>query len=148
MFRPYAGVSTAILIFTRGGATKNVWFYDVQADGYSLDDKRTALLTDELMGPAPNRKLNEEEHLKNNLPDLLMRWHRRSLDEKKRKRTDQSFFVSKKEIVDQGYDLILSRYKKVVHKNSQTDSPQEIITALKLIEEDIKCGIKELERLL
>src|SRR3984885_3184546 len=71
-FRPYAGVSTAILLFTRtdSGGTEHVWFYDVNADGWSLDDKRTALLPEEKLGPVPTVPLTAEEHAKNNLPDV------------------------------------------------------------------------------
>lgn len=76
VFRPYAGVSTAILVFTKTGVggTDNVWFYDLQTDGYSLDDKRAALLPPEKQGPCPREALSEEEHAKNNLSDVLMRW--------------------------------------------------------------------------
>src|SRR5919204_1002153 len=79
VFRPYAGVSTAILVFTRTGVggTDHVWFYDVQADGISLDDKRTPLLPAEKLGPWPNMALTKEEHTKNNLPDVLCRWRER-----------------------------------------------------------------------
>ena len=76
VFRPYAGVSTAILVFTKtnSGGTDHVWFYDVQADGWSLDDKRTALLPEEKLGVCPTTALSEEEHARNNLPDVLARW--------------------------------------------------------------------------
>ena len=80
VFRPYAGVSTAILLFTKtnSGGTDHVWFYDVEADGWSLDDKRNALLSDAKLGPAPSEALTEEEHAKNNLPDVLKRWKERN----------------------------------------------------------------------
>src|SRR5690606_11529514 len=76
VFKPYAGVSTAILLFTKtnSGGTDHVWFYDVTADGWSLDDKRTPLLPESKLGPAPQEKLSEADHAKNNLPDLLARW--------------------------------------------------------------------------
>src|SRR5207248_6641292 len=76
VFKPYAGVSTAILVFTKtnSGGTDFVWFYDIEADGWSLDDKRTPLLSDDKLGPLPKAKLTEEEHAKNNLPDILARW--------------------------------------------------------------------------
>src|SRR5271166_4397103 len=79
VFRPYAGVSTAILVFTRTGVggTDFVWFYDVHADGWSLDDKRQPLLTHEKLGPRPSAELDEAEHVRNNLPDVLMRWDER-----------------------------------------------------------------------
>src|SRR6185312_2075890 len=77
VFKPYAGVSTAILVFTKtnSGGTDFVWFYDVDADGWSLDDKRTPLLPEEKLGPAPATALTDDDHAKNNLPDLLARWH-------------------------------------------------------------------------
>jgi type I restriction enzyme M protein len=76
VFKPYAGVSTAILLFTKtnSGGTDHVWFYDVQADGQSLDDKRTELLPPEKLGPVPTAALTEPDHAKNNLPDVLARW--------------------------------------------------------------------------
>ena len=79
VFKPYAGVSTAILFFTKtnAGGTDHVWFYDVTADGFSLDDKRTPLLPEEKLGPRPGAALDEADHAKNNLPDVLVRWNRR-----------------------------------------------------------------------
>jgi type I restriction enzyme M protein len=76
VFRPYAGVSTAILLFTKtnSGGTDQVWFYDVQADGWSLDDKRTPLLPEDKLGPVPSTALGADDHAKNNLPDVLARW--------------------------------------------------------------------------
>src|SRR6266436_5340596 len=96
-FKPYAGVSTAILLFTKtnSGGTDYVWFYDVDADGWSLDDKRTPLLADEKLGPIPRQPLTDDEHAKNNLPDVLGRWQRREKSERERLRTAQSFCVPK-----------------------------------------------------
>ena len=76
VFKPYAGVSTAILLFTKtnSGGTDHVWFYDVDADGMSLDDKRTELLPPEKLGPVPRTALTADDHAKNNLPDILARW--------------------------------------------------------------------------
>jgi hypothetical protein len=76
VFKPYAGVSTAILLFTKtnSGGTDHVWFYDVDADGMSLDDKRTELLPPEKLGPVPKVALTADDHAKNNLPDILARW--------------------------------------------------------------------------
>jgi type I restriction enzyme M protein len=113
VFRPYAGVSTAILLFTKTGVggTDNVWFYEITADGWSLDDKRTPLVTEDKLGPRPDALLSEAERAKNNLPDVLIRWKSRDSDELSRERTDQSFCVPKAELVVQGYDLSLSRYK-------------------------------------
>src|SRR5205814_3253325 len=115
-FKPYAGVSTAILLFTKtnSGGTENVWFYDVEADGWSLDDKRQPLLEPEKLGPSPKQPLTEAEHAKNNFPDVLVRWSQRNGKEPKRPRTAQSFCVPKSEIAENGYDLSLNRYKQVV----------------------------------
>jgi type I restriction enzyme M protein len=117
-FRPYAGVSTAILLFTKtnSGGTDHVWFYDVQSDGWSLDDKRQPLLDEEKLGPLPKEPLSQEEHAKNNLPDVLARWGKRDNSERKRPRTEQSFCVPLAEIVEKNYDLSLNRYKEVVHE--------------------------------
>src|SRR5438874_2220608 len=94
-FKPYAGVSTAILLFTKttSGGTDFVWFYDVDADGWSLDDKRTPLLAEEKLGPVPREALTSEEHVKNNLPDVHVRWNERDKSERKNPRTAQSFCV-------------------------------------------------------
>ncbi len=118
VFKPYAGVSTAILLFTKtnSGGTDQVWFYDVEADGWSLDDKRTPLLPDDKLGPVPRVALGAEEHAKNNLPDVLARWAERDGAERERPRTAQSFCVPKADIAAQGYDLSLNRYKEVVHE--------------------------------
>ena len=120
VFRPYAGVSTAILVFTKtnSGGTDFVWFYDVEADGWSLDDKRQPLLTDEKLGPVPKQPLSDDEHAKNNLPDVLARWSQRDDGERERPRTAQSFCVPKADIAAAGYDLSLNRYKEVVHEAS------------------------------
>ncbi len=156
VFKPYAGVSTAILLFTRtdSGGTDHVWFYDVDADGWSLDDKRTPLLAEEKLGPAPAATLTPEEHLKNNLPDLLARWKGRDgppgrpWDELARPRTAQSFCVPKADLVAQGYDLSLNRYKEVVHAEVAHRPPQEILAALAKLETEIQQGMKELEGML
>src|ERR1035441_3610628 len=118
VFKPYAGVSTAILLFTKtnSGGTDNVWFYDVDADGLSLDDKRTELLPPEKLGAVPSVALTADEHTKNNLPDILARWAKRDKAERKNPRTAQSFCVPKAEIVAQGYDLSNNRYRQVVHE--------------------------------
>src|ERR1035441_9412163 len=116
VFKPYAGVSTAILLFTKtnSGGTDKVWFYDVEADGMSLDDKRTPLLSEDKLGAVPKTPLDGDEHAKNNLPDILARWQQREGSERKRPRTAQSFCVPKADLVAQGYDLSLNRYKEVV----------------------------------
>ena len=149
VFRPYAGVSTAILVFTKTGVggTDYVWFYDVQADGISLDDKRTALLPDEKLGPTPKETLADEEHEKNNLPDVLMRWEERDGNERDTPRTAQSFYVPKAEIAATEYDLSLNRYKKIEHKEAEYDSPAEIIQKLRGIEAEISKGLEKLEEM-
>ncbi|MEO5812850.1 MAG: class I SAM-dependent DNA methyltransferase [Rhodanobacter sp.] len=150
VFKPYAGVSTAILLFTKtnAGGTDHVWFYDVQADGWSLDDKRNPLLGDDKLGAAPTSALSEEDHAKNNLPDVLARWLQRGTGERKRPRTAQSFCVPKADIAAQGYDLSLNRYKEVVHSEVAHRAPQEILTELAKLEAEIAQGMKELEGML
>src|SRR5262245_43338675 len=126
VFKPYAGVSTAILLFTKtnSGGTEHVWFYDVDADGWSLDDKRTEQLPLEKLGPVPMVALSENEHAKNNLPDVLTRWKQRDAAERERPRTAQSFCVPRADIAAQGYDLSLNRYREVVHETIAHDPPQ------------------------
>jgi type I restriction enzyme M protein len=150
VFRPYAGVSTAILLFTKtnSGGTDHVWFYDCDADGWSLDDKRTALLPEDKLGPVPRTALKPDEHAKNNLPDILARWRQRDGKERKHPRTEQSFSVPTADLGAQGYDLSLNRYKKVVHEEVQHRPPQEILADLAKLEVDIQQGMKELEGML
>src|SRR5437764_14587083 len=146
VFRPYAGVSTAILLFTKtnSAGTENVWFYELAADGWSLDDKRTPLLPDEKLGPVPAAPLTAEDHAKNNLPDVLARWRLRDTDERKRPRTAESFCVQKADIAAQGYDLSLNRYKEVVHEAVEHRPPRDILKELAKIEEEIQQGMTEL----
>jgi type I restriction enzyme M protein len=147
VFKPYAGVSTAILLFTKtnSGGTDHVWFYDVTADGMSLDDKRTELLPPEKLGPVPREKLSKEDHAKNNLPDILARWAHRDTTEGKRPRTAQSFCVPKADIAAQGYDLSLNRYKEVVHEDVEYRAPTEILADLAKLEAEIQHGMAELK---
>lgn len=135
VFRPYAGVSTAILLFTKtdSGGTDQVWFYDMQADGYSLDDKRNPL--------------DAGKHACNNLPDILARWQSRDA-EADRARTEQSFMVPKDEIAGNDYDLSINRYKEVVHKAVEYEPPQKILAEIKAIEAEILRGVEELEGML
>jgi type I restriction enzyme M protein len=135
-FKPYTGVSTAILFFTKtsSGGTDDVWFYDVQADGFTLADKRT-----------PTEA--------NDLPDVLARWssrpqsgHIESWDESSRPRTAQSFLVPKSEIVAQGYDLSLNRYKEVEHEAVKHRAPADILTDLAALEQKIVDATAELTR--
>jgi len=131
VFKPYAGVSTAILLFTKtnSGGTDNVWFYDMRSDGFSLDDKRT------------------EQPDKNDLPDILKRWTKPK-SESKRARTDQSFLVPKAEIAENDYDLSINRYKEVVYEAVEYDPPKVIMNRLAKLEAEIVKGRKELEGLL
>jgi type I restriction enzyme M protein len=131
VFKPYAGVSTAIVFFTKtnSGGTDHVWFYDMAADGYSLDDKRT---------PQPD---------KTDIPDILKRWSKLKA-EKDRPRTAQSFLVPKAEIAANDYDLSLNRYKEVEHKVTEHESPKVILKRLSALEEDIAKGQEELEGML
>ena len=150
VFKPYAGVSTAILLFTKtnSGGTDQVWFYDVEADGWSLDDKRTPLLSEDKLGPVPRTTLSTEEHSKNNLPDVLARWGKRNGSERERPRTEQSFCVPKADIAAQGYDLSLNRYKEVVHEVIEHRAPKEILADLAKLEDEIQRGMIELEGML
>jgi type I restriction enzyme M protein len=149
VFKPYAGVSTAILFFTKteSGGTDHVWFYDVAADGWSLDDRRVALLEDDKLGCAPSEVLDTEEHAKNNLPDVVTRWVQRDGDERSRARTEQSFCVPKADIVAEGYDLSLSRYKELVYEEVDHRAVTEIIIELEETEDEIRAGLEELKRM-
>jgi type I restriction enzyme M protein len=147
VFKPYAGVSTAILLFTKtnSGGTDRVWFYDCDADGWSLDDKRTPLLADDKLGPVPAVALSEAEHAKNNLPDILARWAQRDGSERDRPRTAQSFCVPKADIAGPGYDLSINRYKEIVHAEVAHRSPREILNCLAVLEAEIGREMGELK---
>lgn len=146
VFKPYAGVSTAIVFFTKtnSGGTDFVWFYDLAADGWSLDDKRQPLLPVEQLGCLAV----ETDHAKNNLPDVLKRWAERAGAECERPRTAQSFCVPKADLVAQGYDLSLNRYKEVVHEDVAHREPREILAELARLEDEIGADMRELEGLL
>jgi type I restriction enzyme M protein len=148
VFKPYAGVSTAILLFTKtnSGGTDHVWFYDLQADGRSLDDKRNALLPDDKLGATA--ELTEDEHAKNNLPDALARWRERDGSELQRTRTDQSFCVPKADIVANGYDLSINRYKELVREEIEYPVPAAILDELSVLEGEIQKGLAELKAML
>jgi type I restriction enzyme M protein len=126
VFKPYAGVSTAILVFTKGGETENVWFYDMQSDGYSLDDKRSKL---DGYG---------------DLQDIVTQF-------KKRNKTTENdhkakyFSVSKNDIITEGYDLSISKYKEDVYEEVRYDKPSVVMARLKKIEAEIAAELKELE---
>jgi type I restriction enzyme M protein len=159
-FKPYAGVSTAILIFTKtnSGGTDNVWFYDMHADGWSLDDKRQPLLPQEKLGVTPSVALTEDEHAKNNLPDVIARWRNlspsplagegRGEGEIDHPRTDQSFCVPLADIAANGYDLSINRYKEVVHEVLEHLPPKDILAKLAKLEDEIQAGMKELESMI
>ena len=151
VFRPYAGVSTAILVFTKigtaGDHTGHVWFYDVRADGVSLDDKRQQLVPDDKFGPTPATPLTDAELEKNNLPDVVARWAQRDGTERERPRTAQSFCVPKADIVAAGYDLSLNRYREVEHEEVAHESPAAILADLRRIEAEIVEGMKRLEEM-
>jgi type I restriction enzyme M protein len=150
VFRPYAGVSTAILVFTRTGVggTDQVWFYDVRADGWSLDDKRQPLLPDDKLGPTPAAALSEADAVKNDLPDLVRRWTERAGTERAQPRTAQSFCVPKADIAAAGYDLSLNRYRAVEHEEVAHESPAAILEELRRIEAEIAEGMDRLEGLM
>ena len=130
VFKPYAGVSTAVVLFTKtnNGGTDKVWFYDMKADGYSLDDKRN---------PIEN----------NNIPDIIERFQH--LDqEKDRKRTEQSFLVPLAEIQENNWDLSINRYKEIVYEEIQYDPPQDIIDRIKALDKERATAIVNLEKML
>jgi type I restriction enzyme M protein len=127
VFKPYAGVSTAILLFTKGGETNQVWFYDMQADGYTLDDKRNKIDTSDLA-------------------DIVTQFKNRNNGEWNNRQT-KYFFVPKAEIEANDYDLSISKYKEEVYEEVVYASSKVIFSKLKTIEENISNGLKELEGL-
>jgi type I restriction enzyme M protein len=142
VFKPYAGVSTAVLIFQKGGTTDKVWFYDMQADGFSLDDKRD--------------KIKD-----NDIPDILAKWsdargktsdvRRQRSDEKDKAgngRTKKSFFVPFDEIKENNYDLSINRYKETVYEDVEYEEPKVILKRIKKIESEINTGIEELSQMI
>lgn len=130
VFKPYAGVSTGILVFTKTGhgGTDKVWFYDMHADGLSLDDKRSPIA-------------------ENDIPDIIARF-KNLAGEQDRKRTEQSFFVSKDEIVSNDYDLSINKYKEVEYVNVKYPPAAEILENIKNLEKEIQKEFTELESLL
>ena len=130
VFKPYAGVSTAVLIFTKTGhgGTDNVWFYDMQADGFSLDDKRSPVQ-------------------ENDIPDIIARFHDLEA-EKDRQRTEKSFFVPKAEIVENGYDLSINKYKKTEYKPVEYPPTSQIMAELRELEMQIGEEMDKLEGML
>jgi type I restriction enzyme M protein len=150
VFKPYAGVSTGVLFFTKtnSGGTDHVWFYEVRADGWSLDDRRTPLLAEDKLGPIPSGKLSTEDHRKNNLPDVLARWRDRGSGERERRRTEQSFRVPKEELASHDYALSINRYKEVVPLASANGPPDKLLAGLLELEAEIQNGMKELQKML
>jgi len=130
VFKPYAGVSTGILIFTKTnhGGTDNVWFYDMQADGLSLDDKRAVTA-------------------ENDIPDIIERFHHRE-NEGERARTDKSFMVSKQEIVDNEYDLSINKYKKTEYKAVEYPPTEEIMEKIMELDEEATKELGKLQKML
>lgn len=132
VFKPYAGVSTAILFFTKGGKTDHVWFYDVEADGRTLDDRR-------------------QEIDENDLPDLVKQFKERDKSIAGTESNDRSakcYWVSREEISNNKYDLSLGRYKEQKHEVENYDPPKEILDRLQSLESQIQQDLKELESLL
>lgn len=130
VFKPYSGVSTAVLVFTKTGAggTDKVWFYDMKADGFSLDDKRNPVVD-------------------NDIPDILARSHDLSA-EAERKRTDQSFFVDKADIERNNYDLSINRYKEVVYEKINYEKPETILNRIDTLIADIAAETKKVREML
>ncbi|MCJ0537456.1 type I restriction-modification system subunit M [Enterococcus cecorum] len=130
VFKPYAGVSTAILVFTKTGAggTDQVWFYDMKADGYSLDDKRQTVS-------------------ENDIPDIITRFANLE-GEKERQRTEQSFFVPVEEIVENAYDLSINKYKEIVYEKVEYDPTDVIMARIENLEKEIHVEMQELKKLL
>ena len=128
VFKPYAGVSTAIMIFTKTGqgGTDNVWFYDMTADGFSLDDQRQPVK-------------------ENDIPDIIERFNNRdSKEEQNRARTEKSFFVPKEEIVENDYDLSINKYKEIVIEKKEYENPKVILKRVMDMEDEIQSILKEL----
>ena len=121
VFKPYAGVSAAVLLFTKGGQTDKVWFYDMQADGFSLDDKRQPISD-------------------NDIPDIIKQWTTRAAKNGPKK-GDQWFWVDKVEIAENKYDLSLSRYKPVVYEEVEYEKPNVILKNILVLEDEIKAGL-------
>lgn len=128
VFKPYAGVSTAILIFVKGGETEKVWFYDMEADGYSLDDKRSKIVA-------------------NDIPDIVEKWKYRK-GQTKNSKSSKFFWVEKKEIENNNYDLSLNRYKSVTYNNIVYGDPKKIINKIDELEKEILLGINDLKSLI
>lgn len=138
VFKPYAGVSTAILVFTKGGKTDHVFFYDVQQDGYSLDDKRT---------PASEKTTPLGPVKENDLPDVVAKWRDRN-PKQLQDRTKKGFVVPVADIRAEKFDLSINRYKDVVHEAVEYETPSEILTRLRDLETEIAEDLESLEEMI
>lgn len=164
VFKPYSGVSTAVLCFTKtdSGGTDEVWFYDMLADGRSLDDKRTPLLPENLLGPTPHEpitaenqfedpapvQLTDEQLAKNNLPDLLARFRNRTTTEPGRARMEQSFTVGIDDIRATDYELSMNRYKEIVFEDEDTRDPKDILNEITQLDGEIADALSTISGLL
>lgn len=159
VFKPYAGVSTAIVIFTKTGTggTDQVWFYDMKADGKSLDDKRNLLVPEELFdafafGEGAEELSPEQQkalHDKFNLPDIITRYaNREGAAERSRSRTEQSFLVPFSEIKTNDWDLSINRYKEIVYEEVKYDSPEKLIKLIETIDSERNDALKKLKQLI
>ena len=126
VFKPYAGVSTAVLIFVKGGSTENVWFYDMQADGFSLDDKRNRISD-------------------NDIPDIISKWNSRNF-QTDTDRKQKAFFVPRKEIEENKYDLSINRYKETEYKAVEYEDSKQILEKIEMLESEIYNGINTLKK--
>lgn len=136
VFKPYAGVSTAILIFTKGGSTDKVWFYDVQADGLSLDDKRTPIKDNDLPDLVEQYKAYQAAVMAG---ESTQQWT---------DKTQKAFLVDKEAIQTNKYDLSINRYKEVVYEQETYEEPKVILSKLKALENEILTDLNELESML
>ena len=156
VFKPYAGVSTAILLFTKtnSGGTDNVWFYDMQADGFSLDDKRNMLITEDALEQCFTEPENIIDEVKGkcDIPNILLDYHS-ILNNKKTlegfsDRTQKSFLIPKSEIVANDYDLSINRYKEIIYDKVVYEKPQKLIDEIKALDKKRLEAMNELEKML
>ena len=152
VFKPYAGVSTAVLVFTKtnSGGTDDVFFADVTADGWSLDDKRQPLLPEEKLGPVPAVALTDDEAAKNPLPGVIAAFHAWKTGDRARldDRTARVFRVKKADLAAADFDLSLNRHREVVHETVAHRAPADLLTELDGLEQAIADGLRDLKGLL
>jgi len=127
VFKPYAGVSTAVIIFTKGSKTEKVWFYDMQADGFSLDDKR-------------------QKTEANDIPDIIQKWKKRD-PKKSPQKGEKWFWVDASEIRENKYDLSISRYKEIEYEEIEYDPPQKILDRILTLEKEIQTDTEKVKLL-